>query len=39
MPGNFYGVKSEKYARKVENRLFILPLRLENPDLCEKYSF
>ena len=30
------GSKSEKYARKAQNRLYILP---ENSDLCEKYLF
>ena len=30
------GSKSENYARKVQNRLFIVPLRLEKRDLCEK---
>ena len=38
-PVTFMGSKSEKYARKVQNRLFFLPSRFENPDLCEKYLF
>ena len=39
MPGNLKWGQSVKYARKVQNRLFIVPLRFEKRDLCEKYSF
>ena len=37
MPVTFMGSKSGKYARKVQNRLFIVPLRFEKKnDLREK---
>ena len=39
MPGNLKWGQSVKDARKVQNRLFIVPLRFEKHDLCEKYSF
>jgi len=37
MQGNLKWRQSVKCARKVQNRLFIVPLRFEKRDLCEKY--
>ena len=39
MPGNLKWIQSIKYARKVQNQLFIAPLTFEKRDLYEKYSF